>query len=107
MNSENSTGPIPVLPQAVESAATSRFDTPGVPWHEKEYVTIEDIALRLGVTLHAVRAWRRDRKLPPPYRFGKLLRWRRPDIEIWERSRKEKPNAGMIKMPAFQKGHAP
>ena len=55
-----------------------------------EYLSPEGLARHLGVTVHAIRAWRKRGKLPPACKFGKLVRWVRGDIDKWVIEKKEK-----------------
>ena len=54
------------------------------------YLSPGEVAAYLNVSLHAVRAWRKRGRFPAAYRFGKLLRWRRVDIEAWATTRRER-----------------
>jgi len=57
---------------------------------EGEYLSPEGVAQHLGVTVHAVRAWRKRGMLPPACKFGKLVRWIRGDIDKWAVDKKER-----------------
>ena len=57
---------------------------------EGEYLSPEGVAQHLGVTVHAVRAWRKRGMLPPACKFGKLVRWVRGDIDKWAVDKKER-----------------
>ncbi len=49
-------------------------------------LTLEDLALRYGVSERTVQRWVKDRLLPEPLRIGRrYLRWRMSDIEAFER----------------------
>jgi predicted DNA-binding transcriptional regulator AlpA len=53
------------------------------------YLTPEDLVALFRVSINTVRDWRRLGKLPPAFKIGKLLRWRRDAIEAWALARQE------------------
>ena len=75
-----------------ETAASVRFDLVGKGYDPDRLLTVEDLAGRLQVSA----AWVRDhatRKQPrlPVVRIGKLLRFRREEIEKWIREQSQRP----------------
>jgi len=46
-------------------------------------LTAKDIAALCGVSVRTVWEWRAAGRLPAPIRLGRLIRWRRKDIEDW------------------------
>ena len=64
------------------------------PVPESEFLTPEDIADLLTVSIHTVRAWRKTGLLPPAYKIGRLVRWSRSDIHQWIRMQRELQEAG-------------
>lgn len=49
-------------------------------------LTVEDLAVREGVTIDTVYAWNRDGDGPVPMSRGSFVRYRLEDVEEWERS---------------------
>lgn len=52
---------------------------------ECHFLTIDQLARRLGVSAQTVRRRVHDGELPAPIRLGGLVRWRVRDVEVWER----------------------
>ena len=48
-----------------------------------EMLTVRDMASLLRITTRAVHAQRSRGKLPNPIRIGRLVRWRRAEVERW------------------------
>lgn len=75
------------LAVAVESA--TRHTLPPAP---DRAMTDDDVAARLGVSAHTVRAWRGKGIGPRFFKMGRAVRYRLADVEAYERhSRKEQP----------------
>ncbi len=52
---------------------------------EKTYLTVNEVAARLNVSVSSVWRWRRDGSFPRAVRVGAgSTRWRLADIEAWE-----------------------
>lgn len=52
------------------------------------YLSIQEVADRLGVSILTVRRWWYSGDLLPPVRLGKrCLRWHAKKLELWEVSR--------------------
>mgnify|MGYP005995097033 CR=1 FL=1 len=49
------------------------------------YVSVEQVAVRFGVSKDTIWRWRREGDFPAPVRLGgRTSRWRLSDIETWE-----------------------
>ena len=59
-----------------------------------DYISLADIAARLGVCRRTVRRWHDAGKLPAPVRLPGVLRWEEKDIMRWIRSSKKRTNEG-------------
>jgi excisionase family DNA binding protein len=75
-----------------DAAVCNRFNLVGNGYDPDRLLTVEDMARRLQVSA----AWVRDhatRKRPrlPVVRVGKLLRFRREEIEQWIRDQSQRP----------------
>jgi predicted DNA-binding transcriptional regulator AlpA len=64
-----------------------------------EYLDIQEVAGKLGVSPATIRRWWYSGSIIPPVRLSKrCLRWHAKKLELWERSRvpaarpEEKPN---------------
>ncbi len=55
-----------------------------------EYLSLEDIAQTLKVSIHTVRAWRKRNILPPAIKIGKLVRYNKSAMDSWFRAHTEK-----------------
>lgn len=53
---------------------------------EVVHLTIEDLAVREGVSIDTVYAWNRDGGGPTPMGRGSFVRYRLADVEAWEES---------------------
>jgi prophage regulatory protein len=52
---------------------------------EKTYLTVNEVAARLNVSVSSVWRWKRDGAFPSAVRVGTgSTRWRLSDIEAWE-----------------------
>jgi len=56
----------------------------------EEYLTPEDLAALLKVSINTVRAWRRLGKLPTCLKLGKLVRWPKTVIDEWAQNHQER-----------------
>ena len=54
---------------------------------ESNALSLKKASEYIGVSQGALRAWKRDGKGPAFFRAGKLLRYRRADLEAWIQSR--------------------
>ena len=45
------------------------------------FLNVREVAQCLHVSVRTVWRWQARGKLPPPLRIGKIVRWRRRDIE--------------------------
>jgi excisionase family DNA binding protein len=68
---------------------------PDRPNPESGYLAPAMAASYLGVSLAAVRAWRKAGRFPPAYMLGRLPRWRREDLDAWARTRRERIRTGL------------
>jgi prophage regulatory protein len=49
------------------------------------YLSVEQVAIRFGVSKDSIWRWRRDGEFPAPVKLdGRTTRWRLADIEDWE-----------------------
>ena len=57
--------------------------------HEMDRMTLDinEASDLLGVTVAALRRWIRERRAPPYFRAGRLIRFRRSDVEAWIQER--------------------
>jgi len=55
----------------------------------KEYLTIDDLAQYLNMRRSTVYSWVENKQIPF-FRFGRLLRFRREEIDAWTESHREK-----------------
>ncbi|HEV3204080.1 MAG TPA: helix-turn-helix domain-containing protein [Gemmataceae bacterium] len=46
----------------------------------KEFLTAREVALVLGISVRTVWRWHAQDKLPPPFRVGRIIRWRARDL---------------------------
>jgi predicted DNA-binding transcriptional regulator AlpA len=53
--------------------------------------TPADLAAMLKLSPRKIRAMKSAGQLPPPIRFGRAVRWRRADIDVWLARRKDAP----------------
>jgi excisionase family DNA binding protein len=53
------------------------------------YMSLEEFARYLGAKVGTVREWRKQGKLPSAFKFGRLVRWKRIDVERWANARRE------------------
>ena len=58
------------------------------------YITPDQLAARLGVSLAAVRKWKVRGTGPAFYKFGGALRYRLEDVERWEAACRVRPARG-------------
>lgn len=49
------------------------------------YLTVEEVAIRLGLRVAALDKRRQRGQAPPFVKFGKTVKYRLSDIEAWER----------------------
>ncbi len=50
------------------------------------YLTVVQVAERLGVSVDTIWRWNRDGDFPKPYRFGGSTRWKLQDLLDYEAS---------------------
>lgn len=55
---------------------------------DSAYLTIEQLSRRLQVHILTLYRWRRDGEGPKFVRFGRMIRYPRPEIERWEVARR-------------------
>lgn len=55
----------------------------------EDFTDPQGVAQLANVPLRTVYAWRSKGYLPPAYRLGKHVRWRRSDIEAWLEAHRE------------------
>jgi excisionase family DNA binding protein len=58
---------------------------------ELSNLSLQQASEYLGVSQAALRAWKRVGKGPVFFRAGKLLRFRRSDLDLWIQERLVKP----------------
>jgi predicted DNA-binding transcriptional regulator AlpA len=46
----------------------------------REFLTARDLALVLRISVRTVWRWHAQDKLPPPFRVGRIIRWRARDL---------------------------
>lgn len=61
---------------------------------EKTFLTIEELAEKLTLSVGCLRAWRARGEGPPAIRFGNRLRWDRREIEAWIDANRESRMTG-------------
>jgi excisionase family DNA binding protein len=49
-------------------------------------LTANDLAAHLGCSRRTLRRWRHEGRIPRAIRVGRLVRWRRADVDRWERA---------------------
>jgi excisionase family DNA binding protein len=49
----------------------------------REIFNVKEAAQLLGVTVSAIRRWLREGRAPASFRAGRLIRFRRSDIDVW------------------------
>jgi excisionase family DNA binding protein len=49
----------------------------------EELLTAQELARLLKVSVHTLRAWRREGVGPPWIKVGRAIRYRRSDVERW------------------------
>lgn len=54
-----------------------------------ELLKIDQVAMRLRVSVGCIRAWRLRGEGPPAIRIGTALRWDAAEVEAWLDSRRE------------------
>lgn len=54
-----------------------------------DFFTIEELSRYLGMTVWSVRGLRTRGTLPPAFKIGRTLKWRRSEIEDWLESQRE------------------
>jgi excisionase family DNA binding protein len=59
------------------------------PVINKDFLSIEDVAAYFGININTAWKWRQKNKLPPAYKFGKLVRWRKEDVDVWAEKHRE------------------
>ena len=50
---------------------------------QKHVLDINEAAAMIGVTVACMRKWKRQKRGPTYFRAGKLIRYRRTDVERW------------------------
>ena len=58
---------------------------------ESSILSLQQASQYLGVSQAALRAWKRGGKGPVFFRAGKLLRFRRSDLDLWIEGQLVKP----------------
>lgn len=53
----------------------------------KEWIGVDELAAELGVPVRTIYAWRTKKAGPRGAMFGKHLRFRRADVNVWIESR--------------------
>jgi excisionase family DNA binding protein len=61
-----------------------------------EILDITDVARFLNVTVSAIRRWIRERRGPRYFRAGRLIRFRRSDLEAWIEAHSVSGDCGRI-----------
>lgn len=103
MQSDGSNAPkIPYAPYGPRNVAKRRSagdqngrsgngdtDNRHLPETDKVFLTIEELAEVLTLSVGCIRAWRARGEGPPAVRFGNRLRWDRREIEAWVDARRE------------------
>ncbi len=56
---------------------------------ENDRMTTDEAAAYLGVSPHTLYQWRASRRRGSPqyYRLGRLVRYRKSDLDVWVRSK--------------------
>ena len=54
-----------------------------------DWVSLETVALELGVPIRTVYSWRGRGNFVRGYRFGKHVRVKRADLEAWQETRSD------------------
>ena len=55
--------------------------------NEQNALSLQQASQYLGVSQAALRAWKRDGRGPAFFRAGKLLRFRKSDLDLWIQQR--------------------
>jgi DNA-binding transcriptional MerR regulator len=53
---------------------------------ERRWMSAEEVADALGVSVHTVRSWRRRGQGPPFYRMFTAIRYDRAEVRTWHRA---------------------
>jgi predicted DNA-binding transcriptional regulator AlpA len=72
--------------KAAQRSSAGAFDAEAgnqPPDTEKIFLTIEELAAKLTLSVGCLRAWRARGEGPPAIRFGNRLRWDRREIDAW------------------------
>jgi excisionase family DNA binding protein len=56
----------------------------------REFLRAREVAERLDVSLRTVWAWTAAGRLPPPFRMGRVTRWRSSEIEAYVAARQSR-----------------
>lgn len=64
--------------QTVETTEMLANDTP-----QQTLFGLDEVRVMLGLSRRTVERFAQDGRLPPPVRVGKLLKWRRADLDAW------------------------
>lgn len=69
----------------VQSRGEAGCGTSSEQWRlmESNVLSLEQTSRYLGVSQAALRTWKRDGKGPAFFRAGKLLRFRKSDLDLW------------------------
>jgi len=59
---------------------------------ESNALSLQQASRYIGVSQAALRTWKRDRKGPAFFRAGKLLKFRKTDLDAWIEARLVKPD---------------
>lgn len=50
----------------------------------EDWMTVQEVADSVGVSLNSIRRWSYAKKFPQPYRFSrKVFRWKRSEVEAF------------------------
>lgn len=72
--------------------------TPNVTY----YLTVEQVAARLGVSRDSIWRWKRNGTFPKAVKLGgRTTRWKLADVEAWEASRQFTFARGLLVPPGL------
>ena len=66
-----------------EATSTAQSCGPVQEGRQKQVLDINDAAELIGVTVACMRKWKREKRGPTYFQAGRLIRYRRADVENW------------------------
>jgi hypothetical protein len=79
-------------PETAQVEELLRPPTTGIPLLGNDYLTQQDLARELRVSVRTIARWHVERIGPPRIVVGRLLLYRRATVREWLESREEQPH---------------